>query len=138
MIVIPTKLRPKVLEILHGAHQGCNGMANRASLNLWWPGLSKCIEKKRSVCETCNKIAPSQPSMPPTEPTRPEYPMQKICSDTAHLGGRTYIVIVDRYTNWASVYPADGAKGLIKALRYHFVTYGAAEKLSSDGGPEYL
>ena len=29
------------------------------------------------------------------------------------------------------------ADGLVKALRYHFVTHGAAEELSSDGGPEY-
>ena len=29
------------------------------------------------------------------------------------------------------------ADGLIRALRYHFVTHGAPEELASDGGPEY-
>ena len=137
-IVIPKALRGKVLEILHGAHQGCQGMCSRASLSIWWPGLSIDIEKKRAECQTCIEIAPSQPAMPSVQPERPEYPMQRICSDIAYIQGKTFVVIVDRFTNWPSVYPADGANGLIKALRYHFVTYGAAEEISSDGGPEYV
>ena len=137
-VVIPKGLRAKILDILHGAHQGCSGMWSRAALSVWWPGLCAQIEKRRAACGVCTQIAPSQPSMPPVSPERPEYPMQRICSDIAYLGSKTYIVIVDRYTNWPSVYPADGARGLTKALRYHFVTYGAAEELSSDGGPEYM
>ena len=43
-IVIPKLLRPRILEILHGAHQGCNSMLNRAKLNVWWPGMCKDIE----------------------------------------------------------------------------------------------
>ena len=137
-IVVPKSLRRKALEIIHGAHQGCQGMLNRASLNLWWPGLSTCIEKKRAECETCTEIAPSQPSMPSIQPERPEYPMQKLCSDITYFQGKTYLVIVDRFTNWPSVCPADGSNRLIKALRFHFVTYGAAEEIASDGGPEYI
>ena len=63
--------------------------------------------------------------------------MQKICSDVAHFKDQTYVVIVDRFTNWASVYRANKAEGLIKALRHHFVNFGAPEELASDGGPEY-
>ena len=137
-IVVPKSLRRKALEIIHGAHQGCQGMLNRASLNLWWPGLSTYIEKKRAECETCTEIAPSQPSMPSIQPERPEYPMQKLCSDIAYFQGKTYLVIVDRFTDWPSVCPADGSNRLIKALRFHFVTYGAAEEIASDGGPEYI
>ena len=44
---------------------------------------------------------------------------------------------MDRFSNWPSVYHVKEAQGLMKALRYHFVTHGAAEELSSDGGPEY-
>ena len=63
--------------------------------------------------------------------------MQQICSDIAHHAGHTYVVIVDRFSNWPSVYKVTKAIGLIKALRYHFVTHGAPEEISSDGGPEY-
>ena len=48
------------------------------------------------------------------------------------------MVIVDRYTNWASVYKVNRAEGIIQALRYHFVSYGAPEEITTDGGPEYV
>ena len=108
------------------------GMWNRASHSILWPKLSEHLERKRAACQECNKIAPSQPALPPVPPPRPEYPMQQLCTDIAHFGGKTYIVIVDRYTNWPSVYPTDGANGVIKALRFHFITYGAAEEIASE------
>ena len=47
------------------------------------------------------------------------------------------MVIVDRFSNWPSVYKSQKAEGLVKALRWHFIAHGAAEEISSDGGPEY-
>ena len=64
--------------------------------------------------------------------------MQQICSDIAHHGGFTYVVIVDRFSNWPSVYQVKKADGLIKALRSHFITHGAPKEISTDCGPEYI
>ena len=45
---------------------------------------------------------------------------------------------MDRYTNWPVVERASqGASGLISALRRYFSTFGIAEELASDGGPEF-
>ena len=50
-----------------------------------------------------------------------------------------YLVIVDRYSNWAIVDRAqDGSKGLIEVLQRTFTTYGIPDELSSDGGPEFV
>ena len=47
-------------------------------------------------------------------------------------------MIVDRYSNWPIVEEAaNGATGLIAALRQVFVTYGISDELTSDGGPEF-
>ena len=47
-------------------------------------------------------------------------------------------MIVDRYSNWPIVEEAaNGATGLIAALRRVFVTYGISDELTSDGGPEF-
>ena len=47
-------------------------------------------------------------------------------------------MIVDRYSNWPIVERADnGSKGLITCLKAAFVTFGIAEELTSDGGPEF-
>ena len=136
-VIIPSKLHREVLDVLHAAHQGCSSMEARASQSVWWPGLKEEIAKRRAACQSCTKAAPSQPALPPVPPPRPDYPMQQICSDIAHFSGHTYLVIVDRFSNWPSVYKAAGSKGLVKALRWHFIAHGAAEELSSDGGPEY-
>ena len=127
-----------MLDVLHSAHQGCSSMEARASQSVWWPGLKDKIAKRRSACQGCTQSAPSQPALPPVPPASPDYPMQQICADIAHYAGNSYLVIVDRFSNWPSVYKADREKGLITALRWHFIAHGAAEELSSDGGPEFV
>ena len=48
------------------------------------------------------------------------------------------MVVVDRYSGWPIVQQSrDGSSGLVKCLREVFVTYGIADELSSDGGPEF-
>ena len=59
--------------------------------------------------------------------------MQQICSDI----GNSYFIIVDRFSNWVSIYKFTRAEGLLKDLRNHFIIHGVWDELSSDGGPEY-
>ena len=137
-IVIPPVLRQDVLEALHAAHQGISSMIARAEASVFWPGITSDIINMRNRCQACNRMAPSQPSAPPTPPVSPLYPFQCICSDYFHYKGINYLVIVDRYTNWPIVEQASqGASGLISALRRYFSTFGIAEELASDGGPEF-
>ena len=113
-------------------------MVSRAEGSFFWPGITSAIEETRARCTACNSMAPSQPNPPPTPPTRPVYPFQAICADYFSHGGHHYLVAVDRYSNWPIVEEnAEGSKDLIAALRRVFVTFGIAEELSSDGGPEF-
>ena len=137
-IIVPKALRMKVLDSLHSAHQGTSSMIARAEVSVFWPGITKDIENTRKTCNHCNRMAPSQPSAPPYPTTSPVYPFQCICADYFHYKGHSYLVIVDRYSNWPIIKKTStGAKGLIEALRKTFTTYGIAEELSSDGGPEF-
>ena len=139
-VVIPTSLQSEVLEVLHAAHQGTTGMTNRATSSCYWPGMLADISRKRAACSSCDRSAPSQPSAPPTPLPHPSYPFELICSDYFSLYGRKYLIMVDRYSGWLSVYDtgkAEGAKGLISALKTHFTTFGISMELASDGGPEY-
>ena len=112
-------------------------MEARASQLVWWPNLKDHIERRRAACECYTRYAPSQASLPPIPPPRPDYPMQQICSDFAHRAGFTYIVKVDRFSNWPSIYQVKKASGFIKALQHHFITHGSSEEISTNGGPEY-
>ena len=139
-VTIPNSLQSEVLEVLHSAHQGTTSMTNRALSSIYWPGMLADISRKRAACSSCDKSAPSQPSAPPTPLSHPSYPFELICSDYFSLHGRKYLIMVDRYSGWLSVYDTgktEGAKGLISALKTHFSTFGISMEVASDGGPEY-
>lgn len=137
-IIIPPSLRKEVLTALHSAHQGISSMIARAEISVFWPGITKDIADLRNRCNHCNRMAPSQPSAPPTPLAAPAYPFQCICADYFTYKGINYLVFVDRYSNWPIVERAhSGSFGLINSLRRCFVTFGIAEELSSDGGPEF-
>ena len=75
---------------------------------------------------------------PTNTPTRPDYPFQHICADFFHYKVVYYLVIVDKYSNWPIVeLTLEGVKGPIACLRHVFVTFGIADELSLDGGPEF-
>ena len=112
-------MQQEVLSALHAAHQGVTAMNARAETSVFWPGITNQIIGARAKCEDCNRMVPSQPSAPPTTPIDPTYPFQCICSDYFKYMGSSYLIIVDRYSNWIIVQEAsDGAKGFLKNLRY--------------------
>merc|ERR1712082_16725 len=139
-VVIPTALRRQVLQALHRAHQGVTGMNLRAQDSVWWPGCSRDIEAVRGGCMTCARNAPSQSATPPITPPVPQYPFQYVSSDYFAYAGVNYLVFVDRYSGWPSVYRCkDGtAAELVKVLREYFCTWGALEELATDGGATYM
>ena len=71
-------------------------------------------------------------------PPRCNVHVQMICADYFCYDGHNYLVIVDRYSGWPYVSQLTGTSpALVKKLREFFVTYGIAEELASDGGPEF-
>ena len=114
-------------------------MVARAETSVFWPGITRDIQSTRDKCNVCNKMSPSQPQAPPIELRYPQYPFQMVCADYFSYKGKTYLVIVDRYSNWPIVERAnDGSKGLIDYLRRTFSTFGVPDELSSDGGMEFM
>ena len=139
-IVVPTCLQPQILDHLHSAHQGVSGMSARATAAVYWPGMQDDIIKKRAACSSCNSSTPSQPAPPPTPLPQPSFPFEQVCSDYFSHGGKNYLIVVDRYSGWLSIYSVakgEGAEMLIKTLKTHFCTFGISSELASDGGAEY-
>ena len=95
----------------------------------------------RLRCESCNRFAPSQPAPPPTPLPQPQYPFELIAADFCTFKGYTYLVCVDRYSGWLSVYQCEGggtANQLIDMLRTHFCTFGVSRELASDQGSQFM
>ena len=75
---------------------------------------------------------------PSAEITQPEYPFQMICCDYFQHEEKNYLVSVDRYSHWPTVFQENGkAENLVKRLRDIFITFGIPEELTSDGGPQF-
>lgn len=137
-VVIPRVLRAEVLECLHAASQGVQGMKARAEDTVFWPGISGAIVDKRNRCRTCDTIAPSQAAEPPITAPPPSYPFEQIVVDYFTLDGHTYLAMADRYSGWLSVSYNRGlatCKELTSDMRTWFMTFGAPAELASDGGP---
>ena len=75
-VVVPHALRPRVLHLLHAAHQGIDRMKARAADVVYWHGIVGDISRQRESCVACHKMAKSNPSLPPHDPPEPEFPFQ--------------------------------------------------------------
>ena len=51
-LVIPTSFC-RILENLHSAHQGLNGMHTRAKHMVYWSGMNNCLQNYLQTCQTC-------------------------------------------------------------------------------------
>ena len=138
-ILIPHPLRAKVLECLHAAHQGINGMSANAQQTLFWPGIDAHLCQTQAQCKACNTIAPSQPREPMSDPPVPQSPFQQTVADLCDIRGNKYIIFADRYTGWveATLVQDATANKICSHLQAWFCTYGAPDELSSDGGPPF-
>ena len=110
-------------------------MFERASSSMYWPNFRSDIINHRAACTTCTRYAPSNPAMPPTEPEYPTYPFQSICIDFFHVSPYNYVALVDRYSNWLSVFQLqkDDSDHLIKILRDYLSIFGIPTTVTTDG-----
>ena len=77
-IVIPTKLRKKVLQILHKGHLGIENTRRLARQTVYRPGMNLDIAEMINDCATCLIYHNRQPREPLLTDMRAEYPLEKI------------------------------------------------------------
>ena len=133
--VIPRSLQQAVLAHLHAGHQGANSMFERASTSLFWPNYRADIINYRAACAVCSRYQPSNPAMPAIIPESPAYPFQSICADFFTLNSFNYLIIIDRYSNWLSVFrlDRDTSEEFLKILREYIAIFGIPTIFTSDG-----
>ena len=70
----------------------------------------------------------------------PAFPFQLLSSDYFAYSGRTYLVVVDRYSGWPVVLKCreDSAAELIRHLRNFFCIYGVPEEIATEGASVYV
>ncbi|KAK2559429.1 Uncharacterized protein P5673_018062 [Acropora cervicornis] len=137
-IVIPEKLRQRVLRLAHEGHQGIVKMKERLRSKVWWPGVDKEAERKCRECYGCQLVT-KETIIPPVKTTRlPERPWQDLALDL--LGplptGEHLLVLVDYFSRWVEVdvIYSTTSEVIIKCLDKQFCRYGVPRTLRTDNG----
>lgn len=137
-IVVPKSLQAMTLQKIHNGHQGIQRCRLHTSSAVWWPGVSKDIERVVTSCPICAKA-----STPHKEPLMysplPNHPWEKVGSDLFELNGATYLLVVDYFSRYIEVQKlsSTNSKSVILALKAIFSRHGVPVTFVSDNGPQY-
>ena len=127
-VVIPTKLRDRVLEELHDGHLGVVKMKGLARSHVWWPGIDKGIEEVTRACLGCQRMK-QNPKLLTLHPWEfPEGPGKRIHIDFAGpFENKTLLCVVDACSKWPEVLTMEKttAESTIEELRLLFARWGA-------------
>ena len=104
-IVIPSKLRTRVLVLAHEGHPETVSMKQRLRPKVWWPGIDRQAERFCKTCHGCQLV--SRPANPePIKPTLlPRGPWQDLAVDL--LGplpsGDSVLVVVNYFSRFYEI-----------------------------------
>lgn len=138
-VFIPRSLRNEILIRIHEGHLGIDKCKRRARGVVFWPGMSRDVERVVQSCSTCALHAP----MPPREPMQPHHipdiPWAKVGSDIFEYRKKYYLILVDYLSNFVEVNELNSitSKSVIRAMKEQFARYGIPSELITDNGPAY-
>ena len=139
-LLIPSVMRPQVLQQLHESHQGATRTKLRAKLIVYWPGINNDIENVILSCTRCQEHLPSQPKEPIIMKPKPSRPFQEIAVDFCLYAGHTFLITVDCHTDWPDIVHMGHnatAPQLTATLLNAFCRTGAPDVVWSDQGPQF-
>ena len=138
-MIVPSKMRNRVLQGIHSGHLGITKCLFRARLHFYWQGIANDVENWVKQCVTCLELRNEQPNLQIAE----EAPWQTIGADVFHIGNRHYLIMTDYYSSYPEVVflKAGSQHGkssdVIKAMKQVFSTHGIPHLVISDGGPQF-
>ena len=75
-LVIPSRLHPQMLQIIHQGHMGTEKCLLKAKESLFWPSISRDIKELTANCATCIQFSKQQPKEALCPHSVPSFPIQ--------------------------------------------------------------
>lgn len=104
-LVVPLKLRSRMLDLAHEGHPGESVMKRRLRDRVWWPGMDREVANRVASCEGCRLVSlPNKPE-PMSRRPLPCKPWVDLAID--FLGplpsGVYLLVVIDYYSRYKEV-----------------------------------
>ena len=132
-IVIPEKLRSRVLSLVHEGHLGIVVTRQKLRSKVWWPGMKKDAEKFCKACYGCHLVSRPDHVEPIRTTVLPTGPWRDLAVDL--LGplptGESILVVLDYYSQHYEI-------EVMKSTTTSKVIERLDEILSRHGIPESL
>lgn len=138
-LIIPSKLRNRILEMLHEGHPGIVAMKSKSRFQVWWPKLDSDIENFLRSCTGCQENRQKDTEVPIFSWTIPSEVWSRVHIDFAGpFLGKMWLVVVDARSKWLEVIPTNGTttRTTINHLQELFSRYGYPHTIVSDNGPQ--
>ena len=138
-LVVPPSLRIDILRYLHDCHQGITKTRENAASSVWWPGISRDIEKMVKNCAICEQYRKDR--VEPMKGTEfPHIPWSRVGADFFTHKGHTYLLTVDYYSQDVEIYIVStnvNTGETVSKLKKVFSRQGIPDILFSDSGPQF-
>ena len=134
-------MQKKVLMQLHESHQGAVRTKQRACLTVYWLGLDNDTDNPVMACTQCQDHLPSSTKEPLTSKLTPAQLFQELAGDFCYYDGRSYLALVDCYTDWPTIVPmgrVTSAMKLIMSMMELFCSTAILDTFRSDRGPQFM
>ncbi|XP_055604269.1 uncharacterized protein K02A2.6-like [Uranotaenia lowii] len=141
-LVVPIKLKSRMLDIAHEGHPGESLMKRRLRERVWWPGMDKDAVSRVKTCEGCRLVGlPSKPE-PMSRRSLPSGPWIDTAID--FLGplpcGSYLLVIIDYYSRYKEIEIMSKitAKDTINKLDRIFTRLGYPRTITLDNAKQFI
>ena len=140
-IVIPEKLRGRIIKIAHSGHMGIVKTKQLIRSNVWFPGIDSEIEKLVQKCDKCQINTDSTKYEPSIPSEMPDGPWDIVSIDFyGPVKCGKYLMVLNcecsRYP-LVKVISSTSADAIIPLLTEIFAMFGIPEVLKSDNGPPF-
>ena len=138
--VIPSSMRPAMLEKIHKTHFGVGSCIRRAKVSLFWPGMTSDIKNECTSCPLCAQYASQAPKEPMLSHDIPNRPWSVVSQDILMWEGKWHLVTTCHYSDWVEidVLPNTLTATVVQLTKAHFARFGIPERLVTDNGPQFV
>ena len=138
-LIVPEKLRSRVLQTFHEGHFGFEKMQLRAREAVFWPGIISDLLQAAQGCEVCQTFSRSQQCETLLPREVPQGHWEKLGIYFFEFQSTTYLLIADYYRRFPVIRKirSTNTSATTEILKQVFSEYGVPQTVMTDNGPPF-